>query len=218
MIYVACWAPGGDAGRRISLQSWNQALEAWDTNKDGRLSRSEVRDGEVTSRFFRMDLNQDSFLDKSEWEHHAEVFARAENVLLALKPQGRGDLTRSAVVWKYQRGIPYVASPVVHDGILWMVKDGGLVTKLTLDGRVLQQERLGATGNYFSSPVAADGKVYFASESGVASVVADQQDWKLLSSRKFGEKIYATPLAVGGRLYIRTEKALYCFRQKDSVH
>jgi outer membrane protein assembly factor BamB len=116
------------------------------------------------------------------------------------------------------RGIPYVASPVLHKGVLWMVKDGGLVTKLAADtGEVLQQERLGVSGNYYSSPVAADGKVFFASESGVVTTVADEKDWRIISSHKFGEKIHATPLVVKQRIYIRTEKALYCFDQESAL-
>ena len=57
-----------------------------------------------------------------------------------------------------------------------------------------------------------DGKVYFANEPGVISVVADQPEWSVISSHKFNEKIYATPVIDGDRIYIRTEKALYCFK------
>jgi outer membrane protein assembly factor BamB len=117
------------------------------------------------------------------------------------------------VVWKYQRGVPYVSTPLLDKGILWMVKDGGIVTKLDAQsGRVLQEERLPGIGNYFASPVAGDGKVYFGSEQGVVSVVADQADWQVISSREFHEKIYATPVIQGDRIYLRTEQALYCFQ------
>ncbi|HEV8543257.1 MAG TPA: PQQ-binding-like beta-propeller repeat protein [Verrucomicrobiae bacterium] len=217
-IYMASWAPGGDAGQRLSLVSWPQALEKWDKNKDGRLAKDEIQDREVVSRFFRMDLDQSGLLDQKEWEAHAEVFRRAQNALLALQPKGRGNLTDSALLWNYQRGIPYVASPLLHNGILWLVKDGGLATKLdAATGQLLQQERLPATGNYYASPVAADGKIYFASESGVLAIAADERDWRIISSHPFKEKIYATPLIHENRLYIRTEKALYCFERKDEV-
>jgi outer membrane protein assembly factor BamB len=103
---------------------------------------------------------------------------------------------------------------VVHSGILWIVKDGGLVTKLIpSNGELLQQERLGATGNYYASPVIADGKVYFASEAGVVTVVAEEKDWRIISARNFHEKIFSTPLVYKDAVYIRTEKALYCFGQ-----
>jgi outer membrane protein assembly factor BamB len=214
-IYVASWSPGGDAGKRLALDPWPTALAKWDKNQDGKLSKAEIDDREVLERFYRMDLNQDGLLDQKEWERHAAFFSHAQNAVLALKPSGRGELPDNAVMWKHSRGVPYVASPVLHQGILWFVKDGGIVTKLdAATGRLLQEERVGAVGNYFASPVIGDGKVYFASESGTVSVVAEEQDWRVLSSRDFHEKIYATPAIAPDRLYIRTEQALYCFGGK----
>jgi outer membrane protein assembly factor BamB len=133
--------------------------------------------------------------------------------LLALKPSGKGELSDGALVWKYARGIPYVATPLLDQGILWMVKDGGIATKLdAASGELLQEERLPGLGGYYASPVTGDGKVYFASEQGVVSVLANQKEWKVISSRNFHEKIYATPCIGRGRIYLRTDKALYCFR------
>jgi outer membrane protein assembly factor BamB len=212
-VYMASWAPGGDTGRRLALDPWPVALAKWDANHDGKLSRSEIKDNEVLDRFYRMDLNLDGVLEQAEWERHAEVFRRAQNVLLAIKPAGEGDLTSTAVVWKHTRGVPYVATPTLDNGVLYMVKEGGIVTKLdAATGQLLQEERAAGVGNYFSSPVAGDGKVYLSSEQGVVSVLASQPEWKLLSSREFHEKIYATPVFGQGSLYIRTEKAVYCFQ------
>jgi outer membrane protein assembly factor BamB len=213
MIYMASWAPGGDPGKRLVLDPWATALSKWDKNHDGKLSKAEIDDREVLDRFNRMDLDQDGLLDRQEWEHHAVFFSRAQNAVLAIKPSGRGELGENAVIWKHGRGVPYVATPVLDHGILWMVKDGGIVTKLdAATGRLMQEERLGGFGNYFASPVSGDGKVYFASESGTVSVVAAQRDWRLISSHEFHEKIYATPALAHDRLYLRTERALYCFR------
>jgi outer membrane protein assembly factor BamB len=160
-----------------------------------------------------MDLNQDGVLNQSEWERHAAVFQRAQNAVLAIKPNSRGELPDSAVVWKHGRGVPYVATPLLAGGILWLVKDGGIVTKLDLaTGKLLQEERVPGVGNYFASPVTGDGKVYFASEPGTVSVVSAEKDWRVISSREFHEKIYATPVLNGNRIYLRTEAALYCFQ------
>jgi outer membrane protein assembly factor BamB len=214
MIYMASWTPGGDSGRRIALDSWPTALAKWDRNHDGKLARAEIADAEVLDRFYRMDLDQSGDLDQKEWEHYADVFRRAQNAVLTFKPSaGHGELGESAVVWKYTRGVPYVATPLVDQGILWMVKDGGIVTKLDArSGHVLQDERLPGLGNYYASPVTGDGKVYFAGELGVVSVLANQREWRLLSSHQFKEHIYATPVIDRDRIYLRTEQALYCFR------
>src|SRR5213075_3164057 len=121
-------------------------------------------------------------LDEKEWTRHAEVFRHAENAVLALRPSStRGELSPGDLRWKYNRGVPYVATPLVDQGRLWMVKDGGIVTKLdAASGRVLQEERVPGIGNYFASPVAGDGKVYFAGEQGVVSVVANKPEWKVV--------------------------------------
>ena len=211
-IYMASWAPGGDPARRLVLDPWPAALAKWDKNQDGKLSKSEIGDPEVLERFFRMDLDQDGMLNQPEWERHEAVFRRAQNAVLALKPSGRGELPDAVQSWKTMRGVPYVATPVLDHGILWMVKDGGIVTKLVAaTGNLLQEERVPGIGNYFASPVAGDGKIYFASEAGTVSVLASEKEWRVISSRNFHEKIYATPALDRGRLYLRTEKALYCF-------
>ncbi|MBI4663141.1 MAG: PQQ-binding-like beta-propeller repeat protein [Verrucomicrobia bacterium] len=216
-IYMASWSPGGDAGARISLEPWKAALEKYDKDKDGKLARAEVEDPQVLDRFFRMDLDQSVSLDQAEWERHAQVFRQAQNAMLALRPAGRGELTDRALLWKYHRGVPYVATPLAHRGSLWMVKDGGIVTRLDAGtGRVQHEERVPGIGSYYASPVTGDGKVYFASELGVLSVVADKPEWNVLSSHDFKEKIYATPVIERDRIYIRTEKALYCFQGKPA--
>jgi outer membrane protein assembly factor BamB len=212
-VYMASWAPGGDASKRITLDAWPVALAKWDANHDGKLSQAEIKDGEVLDRFFRMDLNQDGVLDQSEWEHHADFFRKARNSLLAIKPSRNGQLEDDAVLWKHLRGVPYVATPVIDRGILYMVKEGGIVTKLDVStGELLQEERVAGIGNYFSSPVAGDGKVYFAGEPGTVTVLASQREWKIISSHDFHEKIYATPAFGRNCLYVRTEEALYCFQ------
>jgi len=211
-IYMASWAPGGDAGQRLTLDAWQTAVTKWDANKDGLLAKAEINNPEVLERFFRMDLDQNGTLNNQEWDRHAEFFKRAQNAILAIKPSGTGALSEGDLVWKYQRGVPYVATPLVHQGHIWMVKDGGLVTRLDArTGRVLYEERLPGIGSYYASPVTGDGKVYFASEQGVLSVVSEVAEWKVLAKHEFHEKIYATPVINNGRLYVRTERALYCF-------
>jgi outer membrane protein assembly factor BamB len=212
LIYMASWAPGGDPGKRFTLDPWATALEKWDKNHDGKLAKTEIDDPEVVDRFNRMDLDQDGLLDQHEWERHAVFFRRAQNSVLAIKPGGRGEQGENTVIWKHSRGVPYVPTPVLDHGILWMVKDGGIVTKLdAASGRLLQEERVAGFGSYFASPVVGDVKVYFASESGTVTVVAAEPDWRIISSHDFHEKIYATPALEHDRLYLRTEEALYCF-------
>ena len=152
VIYMASWTPGGDPAKRLELDPWTVALTKWDKNGDGKLAKTEIDDREVLERFNRMDLDQDGALNQHEWERHAAVFHRAQNAVLALKPSGRGELPESVMLWKHSRGVPYVATPVLDHGILWMVKEGGIVTKLeAVSGKLLQEERVPGFGNYFAS-------------------------------------------------------------------
>jgi len=218
MIFMASWAPGGDASAKITLDPWKTALERWDKNSDSKLSKDEITDHNVVERYNRMDLDEDRLLDQAEWERQASLFRRADNAVLAIQPSGRGDLTDKAVVWKYRRGVPYVPSPLARNGVLWMVKDGGIVTRLdAASGRLLSEERLPGPGSYYASPVAGDGKIYFASEAGVVSVVADEPDWRVISSHKFDGKIYGTPVLDGNRILIRAGESLHCYETVAAV-
>ena len=117
-----------------------------------------------------------------------------------------------SVVWKERRRIPYVSSPLVYRGVVYLVKDSGLVTSLDAEsGRVLKPGRSDAGGKYYASPVAGDGKVYLASEPGVITVLKAGRKWEILDSHDFGQRIMATPAIADGKIYVRTEEALYCF-------
>jgi outer membrane protein assembly factor BamB len=215
VVYMSSWSPGGDDDwQPISMEPWPDALHKWDRNGDGKLSRYEISNPGVIERFFRMDVDQNGVLDQSEWERSAASFRRAQNRTLAIKPSNSGgEQEESSVVWKCSRGASYVATPLLDHGILWLVKNGGIVTKISAEtGNVLQEKRLPSMGSYYASPVSADGKVFFASEDGVVSVISNESDWRTIASHNFMERIYATPLIVKGHLFIRTENALYCFQ------
>ena len=95
---------------------------------------------------------------------------------------------------------------------LFTVADGGVMNSLDAKkGKAVKTARLPALGNYYSSPVAGDGKIYLLEEQGRLTVVSAQGDWQLLATAEFGEDAYATPAIVDGRIYLRTKGHLYCF-------
>jgi outer membrane protein assembly factor BamB len=93
------------------------------------------------------------------------------------------------------------------------VKDGGLLTSFDAqNGSLVKRERLASgTGNYYSSPVVGDGKVYLLSDRGKLTVVSAVKDWQELWTSDFREDVYATPALVDGKIYLRTVGHLYCF-------
>ena len=142
--------------------------------------------------------------------------AKGQNVLIALKPGGHGELSDEQVAWKQTSGLPYVPSPLFYRDRVYLVRDGGMVS--SFDAKTgtpyYQKERLEAEGNYYASPVAADGRIYFISLTGKLSVVeAGGASPKVLYKADFGERICATPALIDKTLYLRTASALYAFGQ-----
>jgi len=134
-----------------------------------------------------------------------------DNFLLAIRPGGRGDITKTHVAWRYDRNISSVPSPIVVGDYLFTVRDGGVLACLNAKtGAMVWQERLAARGNYYASPVAADGKLYLLSEEGVTTVVAAKPVYELLSVNPLGERCLASPAISDGRIYLRTDDNLYC--------
>ena len=100
--------------------------------------------------------------------------AKGENVMVAVKAGGHGELGTNEVAWKQTIGLPYVPSPLFYHGRVYLVRDGGMVS--CFDAKTgtsyYQKERLDAAGSYYASPVAADGRIYFVSLNGRVTVVA----------------------------------------------
>jgi outer membrane protein assembly factor BamB len=95
-----------------------------------------------------------------------------------------------------------------------MVAGGGVVTCLDADtGRRIYRGRLGAGGAYFSSPVVAHGKIYFASNEGLVAVIGSGDKLEVLARNDMQEALFATPAVVAGAIYIRTPTFLYAFEQ-----
>lgn len=136
--------------------------------------------------------------------------------LLAIKLGRDGDLTGTdAIVWTNQRGNSYTPSPVLADGKLYMLTDSGMVS--CLDAKTgkphYAQQRLPKSYNFKSSPVAVNGKLYMASENEDVVVVKMGEQFEVLATNTMtDESFIATPAVVGGDLYLRSEKNLYCIR------
>jgi outer membrane protein assembly factor BamB len=125
-------------------------------------------------------------------------------------------VTASNLRWKFQRAVPQLPTLLLYQNVLYMINDGGILSTLNPEtGVLLKQGRLrGGVDSYFASPVGADGKVFFASRSGLVSVLKAGPDQEMLSVNDLEDEIYATPAIADGRIYLRTRNALYCFGLK----
>jgi outer membrane protein assembly factor BamB len=215
-VYIASWAGGAEPGARIKVAPFGQVVAATDSNGNGVFEIDELEEGgPIHRRFSQVDRDNSETIDRKEYEYFRNLFDKSRNVVLAIKPGGTGDVTRSHVAWEFTRYVPFVASPVYDNGLLFTVKDGGILTTLNAaTGQAIKTARLPGRGAYYSSPVAADGKVYFIDEPGRLSVVRARGDWEVISAADFAESAYATPAIVAGRIYLRTAGQLYCFGLK----
>jgi outer membrane protein assembly factor BamB len=214
LLFNASWNIGGDEGDRITMPPFEEFAGDHDKNKDAKLTREEIPAGPVRDRFSQMDLNKDGLVTSAEWQNMREMFASAENAVIALRPGGKGDITKSHVAWKSTRSLPYVSSPLFYLGRLYTVKNGGLFSCYEAKtGKVIyQDERLDAPGDYYASAVAVGEKIFVASQKGVVTVVAAGDNFEVLARNDLREQIFATPAMVDGTLYVRTASGLFAFK------
>jgi outer membrane protein assembly factor BamB len=132
---------------------------------------------------------------------------------LAIRPGGRGDVTKTHLAWTSPRGSPFVPSPILYGEHLYMVNDiASIVTCLeAMTGKVMWQGRLGVARRegFSASPVAVDGKVFFTNDEGETFVLKAGPTFELMHVNTLDETTLATPALVDGRWYIRTDHHLY---------
>jgi len=220
-LYINGWGfPQNQPGRQVPTISFEEGLAAYDKDKDQMITKAEITaaggtapmDKMLAAAFEAFDMNRDEKLNARDWEVFRAMMA-SENGLLAIKMGGKGDQTANAIRWRYTKPVPQVPSTLLYQGVLYMINDSGIL--LSFDpatGNVLKQGRLhGAIDKYFSSPVAADDKVYLIGQGGQVSVLKAGGDWQVLAVNELDDECYATPAIADGHIYIRTRSALYSF-------
>ena len=132
---------------------------------------------------------------------------------MAIRPGGRGDITASHVVWQVNTGAPYISSLVYDAGLLYMANDVGAITVVDAkSGEKVWQERV--DGIFSASPVAADGKIYFVSETGETIVLRSGREPRILARNDLGERLIASPAISNGQIFIRSDDRIYCVGRK----
>jgi outer membrane protein assembly factor BamB len=213
-----------NTGKQIWRTSRNGATRAWPTpyvwNANGRdeivvsgSTRVKAYDPKTGAELWTVDgLTQ--WVTPTPVSAHGLLYVASNgpggNVVMAIRPGGRGNITKTHVAWRYTRAAPYSSSPVIVGDFLFGVKNGGVM--LCLNARTGQEmwlERLPAQGAYYASPVAAEGRIYVISEDGDATVVAAKPKFEIIASNRMGERTMASPAISDGVLYIRTDTNLY---------
>jgi outer membrane protein assembly factor BamB len=228
---------GGDQAYIVALDS-KTGKEVWKTNRDTRVDRKFsfstplliTVDGkkQVISPFSNAVCAYDPATGKEIWRVGYDgysviprpVFGNGlvyivtgynSPSLLAIRPDGKGDVTTTHVAWKTSKNVPHTPSLLLDGEDLFMVSDSGVFSCLKAKtGEVVWSERH-AGNQYSASPILVDGKIYLTSEQGVGTVLEAGPQYKLLARSPLKERTFASFAVVGKALFIRTESNLYRF-------
>lgn len=180
--------------------------------------------GDMTLRMalqFFAGAKKDSKLNREEWNAAREALAGFQNsewnrpTVLAVRVGGKKDVTDSQVVWKETKGVPEVPSPLVLNGRIYLIRNGGiLVCRDLTTGKLIYENRVDASGGYFASPILAGGKIYVASDRGTVTVIKPGDDFEVLAHNELHEPVLSSPVAVANTLYVRSARQLWAFSEK----
>lgn len=133
--------------------------------------------------------------------------------LLAIRPDGKGNVTKTHVAWTISKSMPHTPSPLLVGDNLYVVSDGGIATCLDAEsGKEVWQKRLG--GGFSASPTLANGKIYFQSEQGETTVIEPANKFQEVARNQLEPRTFASYAVADGAFFIRTETQLYRIQEK----
>jgi outer membrane protein assembly factor BamB len=135
-----------------------------------------------------------------------------EHHIMAIRPDGSGDVTKTHIVWRDTKNCSYVPSPIAHDRYFFVVSDEGIASCLEAQtGKRLWSQRLGK--HHSASPVSAEGRLYFLDDAGEMFVLKAGPTFEVVSRNELDEECYASPAISHGQIFVRTLNNLYCIGQ-----
>ena len=183
-----------------------------DTNRDGVMTREEYGNNAFMAGIAKYRGDRDGLLEKQEYVSAARETV-APSSLVAFRFE---DAAEPRELWRYERAFNgVIPSALVYDKVIYLIKNGGILETLDAEtGTMLKRGRVReAIEGYTASPVAADGKVYLASEGGKVAVLRAGGQWEIVAVNDLGGEIFATPALSKGKVFVRTGEHLYCFGQ-----
>lgn len=136
-----------------------------------------------------------------------------EHHILAIRPDGSGNVTDTHVAWRTNKGVAYVPSPLCENGWFLIVSDSGIAHCFdAATGEIAWEERM---KEHHASLVSAEGRVYFINDFGTLRTVKPGREYKLLAEAELGEKVFASPALSEGQIFIRGEKSLFCLGRRQ---
>ena len=205
---------GGDFKPNQRLMAYNLAdgAERWWIGGLPPCGKSTPVVGDGLVYFAAPDIMLETAFEKGNPDRAAQIYANNASRVTAVRPGAKGEANQTHIAWSETKGVPGVPSPLFYEGRLYTFLTGGIVySRVAKTGALLYSGRLGAMGYYYASPVAADHKIFIASEEGVVVVLEAGDQLKVLARNTLDGSILATPAIVDGKIYVRTESHLYAF-------
>ena len=132
-----------------------------------------------------------------------------ESTIRAVRTGGKGDVTKTHIAWESEEDVSKIPSMLYLRPFLFLVTDTGVAKCLRAStGEEIWRNRLG--GKHWASPIWADGRIYFLSEKGKTTVIADGGEFKILAENELNEKCIASPAVSQKQIFIRSENNIYC--------
>jgi hypothetical protein len=234
-LFVNGWYNIGNPSQFDSIPDFNIMVAKYDSNNDKLINiqkeipnefalfkRPElglpIRDTLTSLNRFvgSWDSNKDKSLDEKEWSQMKKDWFGylLDHAVVALKLDTNGESHQPVLLWKQKDYVAEVPSLVGIGSRIYTVMNGGnLVCLDSKTGAVIYNDRLNAPGSYLSSPLYANGHIYFASYNGRITVVKPGDKLNIVAQSDLREKIGSSPAALGKMLFIRTDSALYAFKK-----
>jgi outer membrane protein assembly factor BamB len=187
------------SGRTQMILSGDKSVASYDPN-DG-------------ARHWMMDGPTEQFVASLVYnEKHDLLFLTGgfpELHILGIRHNGKGDVTRTHIAWRSNKGVSYVPSPISAGDYFLIVSDGGIASCFdAASGKIMWQERL--EGDHHASLVSANGLVYFLSDKGIMTIVRAGPKFEIVARNELEEAFSASPAISEGQLFLRGTKNLYC--------
>ncbi|MEO2020477.1 MAG: PQQ-binding-like beta-propeller repeat protein, partial [Pirellulaceae bacterium] len=230
-VIVAAWNKMGEPALRPAFPTFEALVKKHDKDGDKLISRDEFPklwifhrpDGAEapmnggTVRFERVDKNRDREIAAGEWSSQVRDLDKyraryATHGLLAIPLASKGTVDPETIRTLEKQGIPEVPSPLYHDGYVYLVKNGGILTCLEVKtGKRVSRIRGRGTGTYYASPILANDKLFTTSGAGRITVFSLGPRPRILAANDLDAPVYATPAIVDGTIYVRTHSRLFAF-------
>jgi len=242
-VYISSAQLGGVSDAKIDPKPFWEAMLKFDRNKDGKVGRDEItehftwplrpelplghpgwgiplpsdpkrRRQRQQSVFGWADKNRDNLWTEEELSAHISN-RPGRPILMAIKPGGKGELGKEHIAWELNRSVPEIPSPLFYRDRIYMVRNGGTLAAVDpAKGRLSYRGRLGGTGQYSASPVAAGGHLYLLSDEGTLSVVKAGETFELVHRFQLPEEASVTPALDGNTIYLRGVRHLWAYRAR----